>query len=229
MREKNAAKSYFAKLKTVAIEELHPHPRNYRGHPEDQIAHLIQSIKQNGIYRNVIIAKDNTILAGHGVVLAAKQMGIAEIPVYFLDIEPDDTRALKILAGDNELGHLAEINDRMLTEILKEIKDIDIDGLLGTGYDEKMLANLVYVTRPESEIKDFNEAAEWVGMPSYEFGQDPLRLIVSFRNAEDRMKFARKVGFKLTEKTKSVWWPPKEEEDTPYHETVDLEFTAKKQ
>jgi hypothetical protein len=56
----------------IAIKELKPHPRNYRSHPEDQLVHLVNSIKQHGFYRNVVVAKDNTILAGHGVVPSFK-------------------------------------------------------------------------------------------------------------------------------------------------------------
>lgn len=52
----------------IEIQTLKPHPRNYRTHPEDQIAHLIESISKHGFYRNVVIAKEGTILAGHGVV-----------------------------------------------------------------------------------------------------------------------------------------------------------------
>lgn len=46
----------------VSIESLSPHPRNYRGHPEDQIEHLVQSIRENGCYRNIVVARDRSIL-----------------------------------------------------------------------------------------------------------------------------------------------------------------------
>lgn len=59
------------KLKLYDIEHvdpkrLKPHPRNYRGHPDDQLAHIERSIRDNGVYRNVLVARDYTILAGHG-------------------------------------------------------------------------------------------------------------------------------------------------------------------
>lgn len=203
------------KLETVNISELHPHPRNYRGHPDDQINHLMESIKEHGFYRNIVIARDGTILAGHGVVKAVEKMGIESVPVIRLDVDSDDTRALKVLAGDNEIGKLGEIDDRALSEMLKEIKDFDIDGLLGTGYDEMMLANLAMVTRPASEIKDFDAAAAWAGMPEYEEGGDDkaIRVMVTFRSEEDKMKFASILGLSFTDKTKATWWPAKKNED----------------
>lgn len=200
-------------LESVRVSDLRPHPRNYRTHPKDQVDHLIESIREHGFYRNIVIARDGTILAGHGVVQAAQKMGLDYIPVIRLDIDKDDPRALKVLTGDNEIAHLGEIDDRALSELLKEIKDYDITGLRGTGYDEKMLANLVFVTRPQSEVEDFNAAAEWVGMPEYTFEEQPLKITVSFRNEKDRNEFGRLLGITMTEKTKAAWWPPKERED----------------
>jgi ParB-like chromosome segregation protein Spo0J len=200
------------KVEEVEIKILKPHPRNYRDHPDDQLAHLIESLKTNGFYRNVIIAKDNTILAGHGIIEAAKKINVKTVPAIRLNIKSDSAQAKKILIGDNESGHLAEINDRLLTEILKEIK-VETDNLLSTGFDEKMLANLVYISRDAKEIEDFDEAAEWVGMPEYENPESRIRLIVSFRTEEDKAKFAKMCGFELKEKTLSVWWPFRERED----------------
>jgi hypothetical protein len=200
-------------LDIVPISELKPHPRNYRIHPQDQIEHLIQSITEYGIYRNIVIAQDGTILAGHGVCEAVKQMGLDEIPVVRLGIESDSPQALKLLAGDNEIENLGEIDDRALSEILKDIHDSDATELLGTGFDEQMLANLVFVTRPQSEIKDFNEAAEWVGMPEYEPSTAPIKLVISFENEQARQELATKLGYILSDKTKSVWYPPQSHDD----------------
>lgn len=201
----------------VAIKDLRPHPRNYNDHPEDQLKHLEQSIRENGVYRNVVIAKDNTILAGHGVVLAANRAEVKIIPVVRLNIEPDSARALKILAGDNEVAHLSMKDDRLLTQILRDIKEEDISGLLGTGYDEMMLANLVMVTRPKAEVKDLDEAAEWVGMPEYENVPAPLKIVVIFRNKADQQKFGELVEQTLWASdgavAQSIWYPERKRED----------------
>lgn len=200
----------------VKINDLKNHPRNYREHHDDQVNHLMQSIKQNGFYKNIVVAKDNTILAGHGIMKAAKKIGMTEIAITRLEIDAESPQALKILAGDNEVGRLAEIDDRSLSEILKKVKDDDIDGLLGTGYDEMMLANLVMVTRHGKEIANINEAAEWVGMPDYQAKDDPIKIAIQFRSEEDREVFAGLSKLKMGKDggtTWSCWWPPKENED----------------
>lgn len=205
------------KVEIAPISALRPHPRNYREHPDDQIQHIIKSIQQHGLYRNIVIATDGTILAGHGVVKAAREMGMHQVPVIRLNISPDDPRALKVLAGDNEINRLAEINDRELSQILKDIKELDVDGLLGTGFDEMMLANLVMVTRPASEIRDFDEAAEWVGMPEYEPAKKPLQIHISFDNEADRRNFMKVINATIINKSINdiwcIWYPERGRED----------------
>jgi hypothetical protein len=207
---------------TELIANLTPHPKNYRGHSADQIEHIKTSIRTNGVYRNVIIAKDNVILGGHGVVQAATEMGLAEIKVIRLPWGSNDPRSLKVLTGDNEISRLAGVDDRQLTNLLKEIKDAEGFDLQGTGFDEQMLAALVMVTRTSDEISDFNAAAEWTGMPDFAPGDEAYRLIVQFRNADDRVKFLKQANIdpetlKAREaksgKVWSVWWPSKERND----------------
>lgn len=206
----------------VAVGRLTPHPKNYRTHPEDQLAHIAQSIREHGFYRNVVVAEDDVILAGHGVVLAAERIGLNEVPVVRLPIPSDSPKALKLVAADNELGRFAIVDDRELSELLANIREVDIDGLLGTGYDDAMLANLLYVTRPMSEIADFDAAAHWVGLPG--FGGDgheiPVKLVVSFDSIEDRARFVEECGIGeqihkklITSPTWSAWWPPRERQD----------------
>lgn len=202
---------------TAALSDLRPHPRNYRVHPDDQLDHLARSITEHGLYRNVVVAQDGTILAGHGVALAAERLGMKTIPVIRLPIEPDSPAALKVLTGDNEIEHLADQDDRLLSEILREIKQEAEAGLLGTGYDEAMLANLVMVTRPASEIADFNEAAAWVGMPSYDDGGErTFKLVVSFVTEADRERFVRQKDLRIDKREAGTWttrWPFTEREE----------------
>lgn len=204
------------KIEFMDIAELQPHPRNYRDHPDDQIDHLAQSIKDNGFYRNIIISRDGVILAGHGAVKAASKIGLRRIPVIRLDIDSNDERALKVLVGDNEIARLAMMDDRALTELLKELKDWDPKCLLGTGFNESMIAALTFVTRPASEIKGKDEAAQWIGMPEFGEVSNPLRIIVNFRNETDRATFMEllKIEIENSEReTLSVWWPPRARRD----------------
>ena len=195
------------------IADLKPHPRNYQFHPEDQLDQIIASINQHGFYRNIVVAQDNTILAGHGVVLAATKMGRKRVPVIRLAIHPDDPRALKVLTSDNEINNLAEVDDRMLTEMLKEI--MQDDTLIGTGFNEQQLATLAMITRPASEIAGIDEAAEWIGLPEYIPETRPFaQVLVSFKSESDRDEFAKKLSLPLADRSKqSAWYPHQERRD----------------
>jgi hypothetical protein len=204
----------------VDIGRLKPHPRNYRKHPEHQLRHIAESLRQNGYYRNIIVARDYTILGGHGVVEAARSIGWRRVPVKRVGIGPDDPRALKIVTGDNELGRFAESDDRLLSELLRDILRDDPLGLVGTGYDEEQLAALVMVTRPESEILDFDAAAEWVGMPDFVPGAgDKFILTVQCASAEARREAAAKLGLEggwremKNGKIWTGWYPSREKND----------------
>lgn len=203
----------------VKVSALTFHPRNYRDHPPDQIAHLVASIKDNRLYRNVVTARGGVVLVGQGVVEAATSMGRERIPVVELDVEPDDPRALKIMAADNEISRLAAVDDRALTELLKEIMGDNQAALQGTGFDPAQLAALVMTTRPSSEIRNKNEAAEWLGMPEYDEGEGNLpRLVISFPDEAERRRFCNEQKIKVDKKAdRTAWstrWPFTERLDT---------------
>jgi hypothetical protein len=130
-------------IERVQLAELRAHPRNYRRHPERQLAHLAQSLREHGVYRNVVVANDGTILAGHGVVEAAADVGLSEIDVVRIPFAPDHPKARKLLAADNELARLADDDAHALAHLLEEIRDDDVDGLLGTGYSDDDLTILL--------------------------------------------------------------------------------------
>lgn len=191
--------------KMVEISTLTPHHRNYKVHPKDQIDHLAESIREHGFYRNIVISIDGTILAGHGVVEAARSINIDRVPVIKLNLSPDEPRALKLLAGDNEVQHLGEVDDRALSELLKEIRDTDVSGLLGTGYDDQMLAALVMVSRNEGEIENFDAAKEWVGMPEFDADSSYYKVVVTCDNEEGMRAVADLVGVTVRKKASKTW------------------------
>jgi hypothetical protein len=201
---------------TRRLKDLKSHPRNYQKHPKDQIEHIKRSLQDHGLYRPVVIARGDVILAGHGLVLAAREIGWETIACYFRDVEPDSPEAFRLLAGDNEIGRTAERDDRLLTEMLADVKaDVEGGGLLGTGLDEQMLAALLFVTRPASEIRDENEAAEWVGMPEFGEKEAAIRMTLVFRTEEDRERLITELELKPDRRNGGAfaWWPPKDRDD----------------
>lgn len=197
----------------VDLSELKVHPRNYRKHPEEQLEHIMRSIEAHGFYRNVVVARDNTILAGHGVVEAARKLGRTRVPVIRLDVKPDEGRALKVIASDNEIQRLAERDDEMLLGLLRDIMGGKSSGLVGTGFDADAFEELKgFVDGRISRVGDVDPYEEWKGMPEFHNENVGFRkLIVHFDNQVDVDAFSKLVGCELTETTRSIWYPEKED------------------
>jgi hypothetical protein len=209
----------------VPLDDLTPHPDNYRFHSEFQVDAIAESIRINGMFRNVVTAKDHTILAGHGVALAARKLNLAAIPVIVLPILPDSDEARRVLIADNELGRLADSDDRQLTELLRDLRDSP-EALTGTGFDDEQLTALLMLTRHDEEIGSKQVAREWVGMPEYDSGDNFVKLIVTFADPADREKFVKEKKLEIDSRGGSYWstrWPWTERYDRASVRFVEAE------
>ncbi len=131
------------------IADLRPHPRNYRRHPERQLALLRESLRIHGQQKPVVITPDGTILAGHGLVEAAKLEGWTEIACHVYDGPYPEA----FLAIDNRASDLAEDDETALAELLR---DMDAqEQLHATGWGEDDLAELLL--RLDAEEKQGKE------------------------------------------------------------------------
>jgi DNA modification methylase len=135
-----------------SIERLVPHVRNARTHSEDQIAQIAGSIAEFGFVNPVLVGDDGVIVAGHGRVLAARKLGLAEAPVIVLShLTPTQRRALMI--ADNRIAENAGWDDEMLAAELAALRDEDVDlGML--GFDEGELDRLLDGTVEDGEDAD---------------------------------------------------------------------------
>jgi ParB-like chromosome segregation protein Spo0J len=127
-------------MRMCPVADLIPHPRNARKHAD---AILDESIAANGIYKPVVASTaSGYILAGHGVLERAKQAGIVEMPVYWLDgLTPADE--LKILAADNRASDLSPgYDEKALAELLQAVQS-EGDGFQGTGFTQEGLDKLI--------------------------------------------------------------------------------------
>ncbi len=101
-----------------ALDDLRPHPRNYRRHPEHQLAILRESLRVHGQQKPVVITPDGTILAGHGLVEAAKAEGWAHVGCHVYDGPYPEA----FLAIDNRASDLAEDDETALAQLLQDLE-----------------------------------------------------------------------------------------------------------
>ncbi len=124
------------KIEWRKVADLIPYARNARDHTEDQIAQLAGSMREFGFTNPILIARDNTIIAGHARLRAARKLGMVEVPVIVLDgLTPAQRKALVI--ADNRLALNAGWDEQMLRLELEELHQDDFDlDLLGFGAEE---------------------------------------------------------------------------------------------
>ena len=107
---------------TRKISELTPHPDNPRKHPQEQLAVLIDSLRIHGQQKNIVVTPDNVILAGHGLVAAAKLAGLPEL---FCQVY-DGPYPEAFIALDNRTSDLSSNDDTLLAKLLEELRDADV-------------------------------------------------------------------------------------------------------
>lgn len=123
----------FPSYKTAPLDGLIPYARNSRTHSEEQVAQIAASIREFGFTNPVLVDGEGGIIAGHGRVMAARKLGMKEVPVIELDHLTDAQKRAYVIA-DNKLALRAGWNDEMLR---LELADLDAEGfdLALTGFD----------------------------------------------------------------------------------------------
>jgi hypothetical protein len=124
------------KMERWPIERLVPYERNARTHSAEQVAQIAASIQEFGFTNPILVASDDGILAGHGRLAAAKDLGLAEVPVVVLDhLSPTQRRAYVL--ADNKLALNAGWDDSILGAELEALQLEEFDlSLLGWSADE---------------------------------------------------------------------------------------------
>lgn len=117
------------------IDKLVPYDKNPRTHSDTQISQIAASIAEFGFVSPILVDGENGIIAGHGRMAAAKELGMDEVPVVVLDhLTPAQRKAYVI--ADNQLALTAGWDDELLKENLGELEEMSFDlGLLGWGED----------------------------------------------------------------------------------------------
>ena len=116
------------------VGTLRPDPRNARTHPKQQVDQIVASIRQFGFVNPILADPDGRIIAGHGRLMAAKAMGLAEVPtIYIPRLSETHKRALRI--ADNKIALGAGWDLDVLKMELTELGSLDLDfDLSVTGF-----------------------------------------------------------------------------------------------
>ena len=122
-------------VRHVPVEALTPDPRNTRLHSARQVSRIADSIAAFGFNVPVLVDEKGVVVAGHGRLLAAKSLGLKEVPAIALE-HLDDAERRAFVIADNRLAELASWDDLRLGAELEELKSLDLDfAIEATGFE----------------------------------------------------------------------------------------------
>ena len=131
-------------IETQPIDALIPYARNSRTHSEEQIAQIAASIREFGFTNPVLIDAEGGIIAGHGRVMGARKLGLAEVPCIRLGHLTDAQKRAYVIA-DNKLAMNAGWDEEMLRLELADLQameyDLDLTGFMGDELDALLAMN----------------------------------------------------------------------------------------
>jgi len=149
------------RVEHVLIDSIHPWEANPRHMPAGEVGNLQRSVAQWGMVQPLVVRRaDNTIIAGHQRLEAARALGLKTVPVVFADISAEEAKALNLalnrIAGEWDMEKLGE-----LLEELQHLPGID-ETLTGFSADDidDILADLERQKAPDPKEESFPLAAE---------------------------------------------------------------------
>lgn len=157
--------------KLVKIEELIPHPKNPNTHPQSQIKILAQNIRYHGWRHPIVVSKlSGYIVAGHGRLEAAKELGVSIVPVEYQNFASEDNE-LAVLVGDNRLAELSSLDLNGLQDIIDGFKASDFDTILA-GFEPTDLDALLGEQKPDfgdEKEKELSQSEVTIQAGNYRF------------------------------------------------------------
>lgn len=141
-------------IKKISVSDLIPYANNSRTHSDEQVLQIASSIKEFGFINPVIVDGENGIIAGHGRVMAAKKLGLMDVPCVDASHLSEAQKKAYIIA-DNKLALNAGWDDEILRIELDMLTELDFDLSL-TGFSDEELQAL----EPEEIAPEYEEDAD---------------------------------------------------------------------
>ena len=148
------------KIEQRSVAELTPYAANSRTHSQEQVAQIAASMKEFGWTNPILISDDNMIIAGHGRIMAAKELGMVDVPVIVLSgLSEAQQKALVI--ADNKLA----LNSIWDDELLKmEMADLVASGFNyeAIGFNTQELRELLDDVEEQPKEDDEEKEANYI-------------------------------------------------------------------
>lgn len=137
------------KYQMMPTDDLVPYAQNSRTHSATQVNKIAASIEEFGFLNPVIVDGENGIIAGHGRVMAAKQLELKEVPTLSASHLNEDQKRAYIIA-DNRLALDAGWDEKALMKEILDLQASDFDVLL-TGFEQNEIDKILGNQEKETE------------------------------------------------------------------------------
>jgi DNA modification methylase len=145
------------RLEFWPVDRLVPSARNARTHSEAQVAEIAGSIRTFGFTNPILVGEDGDVVAGHGRLAAARQLGLADVPVILLK-GLSELQRRQLMLADNRIALNAGWDLEMLSLELKDLSGLGVD-LSTLGFTSQELAAAL-APGVSSGLTDENEVPE---------------------------------------------------------------------
>ena len=155
------------KIKEINIDKIIPYHNNPR--KNQAVDKVARSIKEYGFQQPIVVDKDMIVIVGHTRLAGAKKLGLKKVPVQIADLSESKAKAYRI--ADNRLNQDSQWDNELL-----KVELLDLDGLVGTGFEEKEL---------EKIFENLNNENEPDEIFSEEIGEANNYIVLVFKNDID--------------------------------------------
>jgi hypothetical protein len=147
------------------IDKLIPYARNSRTHSDEQVAQIAASIKEWGWTTPVLVDEQGGIIAGHGRIMAARKLGISDIPVVVAKGWTDAQKRAYVIA-DNKLALNAGWDNELLALELTELQGMGF-GMELIGFSKDEIAAFM-PKDPDDDGADTSKYTKKIDAPIYQ-------------------------------------------------------------
>ena len=146
----------------VVIDKLKPYQNNARTHSDKQVQQIANSIREFGFMNPIVVDAEHRILAGHGRVLAAKKLGMKQVPVVYSNHLNEDQIRAYIIADNKIAANAGWDKDLLSIELqhLSLVTDLEFD-IEVTGFEMAEIDILL-----DTEVKPKQDPADEIFAPS---------------------------------------------------------------
>lgn len=133
-------------IQMISIQEVIPYEQNAKIHSEEQIEEIASLIAKTGWDQPIVVEPDMTIIKGHGRLLAARKLGLSQVPVIVTDLSKEKARAIRL--ADNKVAE-APWDEELLKLEMAELSSLDDFDTSLTGFDDDEIESILAPTAEE--------------------------------------------------------------------------------